>query len=369
MIFPLAPGRFIAATKALLAVVLWNCSGCTEAPGPESDADRSVVVYVSADQQFAAPVLAAFEDATGIAVRPLYDTEATKTTGLAQRIRREADRPRADVFWSSEPFAVEALAAEGLLAPTDHPALADHPEAWRRDDDRWFAFGGRARVIAYRPDRISESELPRHWEALADPRWAGEVVMADPRFGTTRGHLASLAGGWGDRRFEAWIQGLRRNEVRLLPGGNAATVDAVVRGEALLGLTDTDDVIAARRRGAVVGATLPRHEDAGVPSGGTLLIPNAVGRITNGPSPDSAAELVAWLASAEVERRLRSSASRNQPIAHPTVLDEVEVDDSERLDEGEPWAVDIQSTAGIADATIDRAMQILSDSESPGSDR
>lgn len=339
-----------------LAVILSLC-GC----GGTSD-QSSVVVYVSADRAVAVPVLEAFTRRTGIAVLPLFDTEATKTTGLANRIRRERQRPKADVFWSSEPFAVEQLASEGLLAPTVHAKLADHPVAWKRPDDRWFAFGGRARVIAFDPDRVPLEARPRFWSDLADPRWKGNIAMADPRFGTTRGHVGAVAvaGSLGPRgmAFEEWIDGLERNGVVLMPGGNAATVDAVVRGEVLLGLTDSDDVLALRRRGVRLAALAPRHREDGVAGGGTMLIPNAAGMVKGSRNSNAATELVAFLASAEVERMLNESPSGNIPVAHPEVLDP-NGDAAAVIEAPDPWLVSIPDIAASMDDAVEVVMETL----------
>ncbi len=330
----------------------------SDEPAPE----RRVIAYVSADPQTAMPIIDAFERETGIRVDPLFDTEATKTTGLAERLRRESSRPRADVFWSSEPFAVEQLASEGLLTPIASPALSSHPERWRRHDDRWFAFAGRARVIAYRPDRLDPDEVPRTWMELADPRWANEIAMADPRFGTTRGHIGALAAGWGEDRLVAWLDGMAANRVRLLPGGNAATVDAVVRGEVLLGLTDTDDVRAASARGIEIGAVLPRHTSDDRPGGGTLVVPNAAGVVTGATHQDEATTFVAFLASPTVERMLRASTAGHQPVAHPEVMAVMTADpDLDMLHEADPWTCVIEDVAGSMNDAVARAIEALMD--------
>jgi iron(III) transport system substrate-binding protein len=325
--------------------------------GCDQSGTDAVVVYVSADEQVARPILDAFTERTGIPVSPLFDTEATKTTGLANRLRRESDRPRADLFWSSEPFEVERLAAEGLLAPASHPDLAGHPPAWRRADDRWFAFAGRGRVIVYDPEVLEPDEAPDRWTALVDPRFRDAIVMADPRFGTTRGHLGAMSVYWNRTAmpgyYEAWLEGLAENGVRMLPGGNAATVDAVVRGEAILGLTDTDDVAAARARGLRINAIMPRHGLDREKGGGPMLIPNAAGIVSNGPNPLGAVELLAFLTSAEVEARLYASPSRNIPVAHP----ELPIDPSDRIDE--PLDVGIAETAAAMDEAVARAMSRL----------
>ncbi len=357
----MAEGRVLRLARTLICTMLATfsaTSGCDRDAGRET---RRVVVYVSADPLTATPILDAFTRETGIRVEPLFDTEATKTTGLATRIRRESSRPRADVFWSSEPFAVEQLASEGLLASIGHPDLDDHPEAWRRHDRRWFAFAGRARVIAYRPDRLSADEAPTAWGDLADPRWRNEIVLADPRFGTTRGHIGALEAGWGDETFQSWLDGLAANHARLLPGGNAATVDAVIRGEVLLGLTDSDDVLAARARGLSIEAVLPRHGSPGIEGGGTLLVPNAAGIVTGAPSADEGAELVAFLASPRVERMLRGSPAHHQPVAHPEILQDGV--DWTGFDEADPWRCSIEDVAAAMDAAVSSAMDRLAGDE------
>ena len=50
-----------------------------------------VTVYCSVDEEFARQVLDAFTQETGIVVRPVFDSEAGKTTGLVNRIRAEND--------------------------------------------------------------------------------------------------------------------------------------------------------------------------------------------------------------------------------------------------------------------------------------
>jgi len=59
---------------------------------------RTVTVYVSTDRVFSEPVLRQYERRSGVRVNPVYDTEETKSTGLANRLLAEKDRPPADVI-------------------------------------------------------------------------------------------------------------------------------------------------------------------------------------------------------------------------------------------------------------------------------
>ncbi|MCZ6794061.1 MAG: extracellular solute-binding protein, partial [Planctomycetota bacterium] len=204
-------------TPLLAAVLAVGCSDRQDHP--------HVVLYVSADAHLARSVAAAFEAETGVRVDLVGDTELKKTTGLVERLRGERDHPQADVFWSSEIFMTIALADEGVLAPHDSEAVAGWPAEWRDADGRWFAFAARARVIVFAPERLAPAHVPETWTDLSHPRLRGRIAMADPRFGTTGGHLGAMKAFWeraaGPAYYEAFLIGLRDNEVRLLPGGNA----------------------------------------------------------------------------------------------------------------------------------------------------
>lgn len=303
----------LAKSLAIAAIGLALLGGCRRDDG------ATVVVYVSADDHIARQVFAAFEEHTGIHVMMVGDTEAKKTTGLIERLRAEKDNPRADVFWSSEIFMTIELADEGLFEPYQPTTAQGWPVQWRDAEHRWYGFAARARVIVYSPQRVAPEHVPKTWMNLSQDRFRGRIVMADPRFGTTGGHLGAMKAYW-DREampgyFAAWAEGLAANHVRLLPSGNAGVVEAVAKGEADLGMTDTDDVWAAEARGLDVALTYPNHNVEEGESGiGTLLIPNTVARMKGGPNPSNATRLIDFLLSEQVERMLAESVSHNIPL-------------------------------------------------------
>ncbi len=342
---------------AFLVIISWL--GLTIGCG-HSDLTPSVVLYVSADEHLARQIIAVFEKETGIRVDILGDSELKKTTGLVERLRAERDNPKADVFWSSEVFMTIALAEEGVLA-AHHSTVTEHwPAGYRDLAGKWYGLANRARVVVYAEDRIPLSELPTTWMELADPKWKGRLVMADPRFGTTGGHLGVMKWYWdresGQEMYTSFLRGLAANGIQLLPGGNAAVVDAVARGEADLGLTDTDDVWAAQAGGLKVGVIYPRHKastgenDSG---GGTLLIPNTVALISGGPHPKEAGQLIDFLLSERVERMLAESLSHNIPV-HSSLAEafpEYAVEN--------PLKVDYVDAAGMRVDAVEEAMRIL----------
>ena len=66
-----------------------------------------------------------------------YDTESTKSVGLANAILAEASRPRCDLFWNNEILNTLRLADAGLLRSYQSPQAASYPESVRSPDGSW----------------------------------------------------------------------------------------------------------------------------------------------------------------------------------------------------------------------------------------
>jgi iron(III) transport system substrate-binding protein len=284
-------------------LILTAAVGCRRPP----PAEETVVLYTSVDEPFARQVVRSFEQASGLKVQMVTDLEAGKTTGLVRRIEAERANPRADVFWSSELFNTIRLARAGLLAEYRPPAEGI-PERYRDPGGRWTAFGVRGRVLAFNTQRVSRGQVPNTWQGIADPAWAGRLAVADPRFGTTGGHFAAMYALWGPGEYAAFLERLR-GVAGPLVDGNATSARQVGSGEKVLGVTDTDDVFARQARGEPVDLAYPDLGD-----GGTLLVPNSVGLIAGAPHAANARKLIDFLASAQAERLLAASESRNVPV-------------------------------------------------------
>ncbi len=333
-----------------------------------------VVAYVSVDDVVARTALAACTAATGIEIDAVFDTEATKTTGLERRILSERSRPRADLFWSSEGFSVERLRREGALAPFSDELRASWPARHADPEGHWLAFSARARVVAFAPER---GVAPiASWLDLAKPGLArgsrAAVAIADPRFGSTRGHLAALDDAWRVARargvavpsLEEWLDGLRANGTLVLTGGNAATVEAVATGEAAYGLTDTDDVFAAQERGFKVALSVPRSLPEGAEGGGTMIFPNTVALVgpSEGREPARAAaeRVAAWLISPEAEDLLCGmSAWRSLPLGPDAKCDP-------GFREPDPLRFDLLGSIDSADSIAVAAKARLERAAEPG---
>lgn len=281
--------------------------------GCSRDARTEVVIYAAVDRGQAEPILARFEEQHGARVRALYDAESAKTTGLVTRLQAESAQPRCDVFWNNELAQTLLLANRGMLQSYDSPAAAGIPSTHKDDDHRWTALAQRARVIVYNTRLVPSGEVPRSIFDLTKPKWRGKVAVANPQFGTTRTHVAALFAALGPQRAQDWLQGLMDNEVRIVDG-NAMVKGLVARAHpdaspVLVGLTDTDDVLAGQAEGEPVDMVFPDQDSLG-----TLVIPCSVCLVRGGPHADIGRKLIDFLLSPQTEALLTGSKSGYFPV-------------------------------------------------------
>jgi iron(III) transport system substrate-binding protein len=282
----------------------------------------TVVIYTSQDQEYAEPILRNFAKESGIQVKPVYDSEAVKTVGLANRLLAERSHPQCDVFWNNEELRTRQLAAQNVF----------------RETNAWAAFGYRSRRIVVNTNfvwlsgttpvpsqegstaslRAPSSSPPGRGQGWAAPRslieltnacWRGKIALAYPLFGTTATHFLALRQHWGEPLWQDWCHALAANQPFLVDG-NSVVVKLVGTGEALIGLTDSDDIAAGRREGLPVAA-LPLSEES-------LLMANTVAVVRPTPHPQAAQRLFEYLQRREVAEALRNA----------NALDDVRVGDA-----------------------------------------
>ena len=302
----------------LLTVVLLSLLACTD-----SDPRPAVIAYVSHDLIFSEPILREFERQTGIDVRIVGDTEATKTTGLALRLLASKENPVADVFWNNEVMRTVQLADAGLFSSHVPPSAVGLPSDQCDAAGRWVGFAARARVLLYNRELVGDGPVPATLQELTEERFRGKVAIANPLFGTTATHVAALFASWGESRAKEWLLALKANDV-VVTSGNAMARNMVRDGRIPFCLTDTDDANGALLSGAPVemvyldqgGADHDDKDGGGGDSDalGTLLIPNTVALVRGGPNPEAGKRLVEFIASREVEEKLAKSRAAQMPL-------------------------------------------------------
>jgi len=257
---------------------------------------------------FSEPILKAYEQKSGVKVNAIFDTEETKSTGLANRLLAEKNNPQADVFWSNEPVRTLVLKNRGVLAPYKSASADGIPAVFKDPEGDWTGFSARSRVIVYNTKVVKPEDAPKSVLDLTDTKWKGQVAIADPRFGTTSFHVAALYAELGDQRADEFFRKLKANDVKIV-SANSVVRDMVARGEVKIGLTDTDDVNVALEDKQPVAMVFPDRDGMGVP-----VMPNMVSLIAGAPHAEAGKKLIDYLLSREVERMLAQSEAVQIPL-------------------------------------------------------
>jgi len=291
----------IAVTAALIAAAALSLPGCF------SKGRQSVVVYVSEDQVFSEPILKDFERETGITVKPVFDTEEAKSTGVMNRLLAEKNNPQADVYWANEPIRAEVLKQENVAAPYQSPSAEGILAEFKDPQGFWTGFSARARLLIVNQ---SVTDKPKSITAYGDPGFNGKTVIANPLFGTTTTEIAALFILWGDEKAKTFLTDMKGNNVKIATS-NGESADLVAAGQFAFSLVDSDDAANRIKQGKPVEMIYPDQGDNEV---GCFIVPNAVVLIKNGPHPEAAKKLIDYLLSAETERKLALSDAAQIPL-------------------------------------------------------
>jgi iron(III) transport system substrate-binding protein len=246
--------KLLAGSAAVLA-------SCAEPARP------FVNVYSARHYDSDRALYAAFEDATGIAVRVL----PANAEQLLERLRAEGEATEADLVVAADAGNLWRLKNAGLLQPAMTPALEQGVPARLRDpDSAYWGFTKRVRVIVYRKDAVQPEDVAS-LDDLASPRFRGQIVARSSTNVYQLSTLASRIERLGADNARAWAAGVRANFARDPQGADTDQIKAVAAGEAQATLCNhyyfvrmqqsTDE--AERAVAARVGLVFPDQNGAG----------------------------------------------------------------------------------------------------------
>jgi iron(III) transport system substrate-binding protein len=219
--------RLIVTSVATLALGLAACSPADSESfqQPSAEEDTTVTVYSGRSEELVGPLLAQFTEETGIEVEARYGD----TAEMANLILTEGENSPADVFFAQDAGALGAVAAEGLLTALPNETLDLVDERFRSPTGEWVGVSGRARVVVYNTDALSESDLPDSIFDFTDPEWSGRIGWA-PTNGSFQSFVTALRVIEGEDRAREWLEGIQANDPSVYEGNNPA-LDAVIAGE------------------------------------------------------------------------------------------------------------------------------------------
>ena len=298
----------IGAAGMLLAACSFSPtpSGSPRADEGSFAADTGdLVVYSGRTEELIGPLIERFSEATGVEVAVRYGD----TSEMANLILTEGENSPADVYFAQDAGALGAVADEGLLAELPAETLDLVDERFRSPEGTWVGVSGRARVVVYNTDNVSEDELPDSIFGFTDPEWSGRIGWA-PTNGSFQSFVTALRVLEGEDRAREWLEGIQANEPNVYEGNNPA-LEAVIAGEIdvafinhyylMQRLAEDPDVPAANYF---------------VPDGGPGALVNVagVGILETADQADAAERLIAFLLSDEAQAYF-AEETKEYPLA------------------------------------------------------
>ncbi|WP_204137745.1 Fe(3+) ABC transporter substrate-binding protein [Halomicronema sp. CCY15110] len=262
-----------------------------------------------------------FTEQTGIRVN-LIEGSADE---LLERILSEGANSPADVFMTVDAGRLWRATQEGIFTPVDSAMLTERiPENLRDPDGLWYGFSKRARVIMYNRDRVNPAELSTY-EALAEPKWAGRVLIRSSSNIYNQSLVAGMIETNGLEATEDWAAGLVSNFARSPEGNDTAQIRAVAAGLGdvaiansyyLVRLGKSDDP-ADQEVFERVGAFFPNQDGRG-----THVNISGAGVLSSAPNPDGAIVFLEYL-STPTAQEFFAQGNNEYPVVEGTELEPV----------------------------------------------
>jgi iron(III) transport system substrate-binding protein len=153
---------------------------------------------------------------------------------LAATIAEEGDNSPADVFFAQDPGSLGSV--EDRLGELSDEVLDRVDERFRDENGRWVGTSGRARVIVYNTDDLSENEVPDSVFDLTDPKWKGKIGIA-PTNASFQAFVTAMRLDAGEERTREWLEAVKANDPKFYER-NTPIVEAVASGEVEVGLVN-----------------------------------------------------------------------------------------------------------------------------------
>jgi iron(III) transport system substrate-binding protein len=306
------------------ALYLYQGAGREERLLAEGKKEGEVVMYTSLNLKDSVPITEAYEKATGIKVQ-LWRASSEKVLQRAVAEAR-AGRHACDIIETNGP-EMEAAYREKLLEEFYSPHFRDLPAAAFPKHRHWIADRFNFFTIGYNTDLVKPGEVPKAYEDLLLPRWAGRVGIE----GGDVDWFAAMVKLMGEEKGLAFFRKLADSRPQIRTG-HTLMGELVASGEIPLAATIYNHNI---ERLAIKGA--PVQWKALNPTFGR---PNAIGVARNAPHPHAAMTFADFMLSKEGQTLIRDRNRVPASLSVETRLNKFPfhmIDPVITLDENDRW--------------------------------
>ncbi len=254
----------------------------------------SLTLYTSVTQETVDAVTAGYQQAhPGAKVTVFRAPTGQLNARIAADVR--SGGLKADVIWGTDPLSMQTYTDQALLAPWPLPELTSVPPEYRTPQ-----FWGTRLLYIVLVARQGVQPVPKSFEDLTSPAYAGKVAVPDPAFaGSALAALGYISQKWG----MDYYRSLRANgaqQVASVPD----VVTQVAQGKYSVGITLDSGIRDAIAKGSPV--------DLVWPTSGAIALYSPIAQTTASTQTAAAKAFMAYVLSADGQQRIAGAGW--QPI-------------------------------------------------------
>jgi iron(III) transport system substrate-binding protein len=249
-----------------------------------AQAQDSLVVYSSVDEENAKKLLDAFTKATGVRVRFTFLSSGPAVA----RIEAEKNNPLADVWYGAPSENHVVLKEKGLSQPYVSPTAKELAAKFKDTEGYWTSFYMNPLGLASNVNVLKQKgvEPPNSWADLLKPEFTAQVQTPSPQTsGTGYNMVAALVMIMGEEKAFEYLKKLNPSIQTYTQSGTAPSKAAAI-GQAGVGIQFTPAFLQLIEEGYPLKITFPKE--------GVGFEAPAISILKGAPHLDLAKKLVDW---------------------------------------------------------------------------
>ncbi len=197
-----------------------------------ADAPGELVIYSGRSKSLVEPILKAYEEKTGEKLSMRFGS----TADLALQINKEGKDSPADVYFAQDAGALGFMEKKARFRKLSDSVLSKVDAGFNSKNGKWVGISGRARVLAYSPERVPAGQIPKSVFELTDPKWKGKVGWP-PTNASFKAFVTAMRVMHGEDKTKQWLLDMKANGTKEY-AKNRPTIEAIANGEIDLGLVN-----------------------------------------------------------------------------------------------------------------------------------
>ena len=255
---------------------------------------QELIIYSARKEHLIKPVFDAYSKETDVKIKYITD----KAPVLLQRLKAEGDNSPADLLITVDAGNLWHAAKEGVLLPVQSKILTENiPSHLRDPENRWFGLSLRARTIVFSTERVKPGELSTY-EALADPKWKGRLVLRTSKKVYNQSLVAMLIEEHGETKTSKIVKGWVNNLAAPPFSNDTKTMDAIIAGQGDVGIVNTYYYGRLARKDPAIPIALFWPNQT---TGGVHVNVSGAGVVAASKNKEAAVSFLEWLSSRQAQ--------------------------------------------------------------------